>query len=151
MPCGHVNFLIDPLGRMLKKIILTFLLFTTIILPMAFMFVATETALALDEKEFFDTFSYTEKATEGTKIGAVKSLPKGNFEDVLASVIKTVLGIVGSLAFISFTYAGIMFITAQGDETKLSKAKKLIFWSFLALAIIATSYAIVLGVSQLKF
>lgn len=143
----------------MKKTVFTILLFIIVMALAAPTFTAAksiptsnETAkIALKEKEFFDTFKYTKRDTEGTKIGAVKNLPKGKFEDVLASIIKTVLGITGSLAFISFTYAGIMFITAHGDETQLSKAKKLIFWSIFALAIIATSYAITLGVSQLKF
>lgn len=147
----------------MKKIVFTILLFTIVMALTAPMFTAAKSIptskekvkIVLEEKEFFDTFKYTKRDTKGTKIGAVKNLPQGKSKDVLAdvlaSVIKTVLGITGSLAFISFTYAGIMFITAHGDETQLSKAKKLIFWSIFALAIIATSYAITLGVSQLKF
>ena len=105
----------------------------------------------LETKDFLETFSYEKRKTEGTKIGYVKALPKGSTQEIIGGIIRFLLGITGALAFISFTYAGIMFVTAQGDEAHLTKAKKTLFWSILALAIIATSYAIVLGVSQLKF
>jgi len=44
-----------------------------------------------------------------------------------------------------------MMITAEGNDEQIRKGKNIIFWSVLALAIIAASYAIVVGISQLKF
>ncbi len=106
---------------------------------------------ALNPNDFFAPFSYEKRSTENTKIGYVKDLPKGTIIDVLITIVRFLLGITGALTLISFTYAGIMFVTAQGDETHLTKAKKMMALSILGLAIIATSYAIVLGISQLKF
>ena len=42
-------------------------------------------------------------------------------------------------------------LTARGVEDKLKHGKDILLWSIIALAIIAGSYALVLGVSQLKF
>lgn len=133
----------------MKKIFLIlFLLITVMILPT----VATAAPdSAPTVNDFFSPSEYVKGKMNDKKIDLVKKLPQGSIEKVLAAMIKLILGITGSLAFISFTWAGIMFITAQGDETHLTKAKKMLFWSILALAIIATSYAITLGVSQLKF
>ncbi len=80
----------------------------------------------------------------------VKSLPKGNWEKILADIIKLVLQITGSLALISFTVGGIMMITAQGGDN-LTKGKMVILWSIIALTIIAISYAIITGITQLQF
>ena len=100
-----------------------------------------------------ETFFHVSKDTEG-KVGLVKTIAEktgGDWQAVLAGIIKLVLSITGAIALTSFTYAGVMFVTARGNEDQLTKAKHMIFWSLLALAIIATSYAIVLGVSQLQF
>ncbi len=86
-----------------------------------------------------------------TKIDYVQKLPSGSWQEILTGVIKFVLGITGTLAFISFSFAGILFVTARGEEDQLTKAKHLLIWSIAALGIIAVSYAIVLGISQLKF
>jgi choline-glycine betaine transporter len=86
-----------------------------------------------------------------SKAGLIQNLPKGDWQDIVASVIKLVLGVTGSLAFISFTYGGILMITAQGDDTKNKKGRSVIFWSLFALVIIAVSYSIVVGITNLKF
>lgn len=89
--------------------------------------------------------------TEGSKIDYLGRLPGGDWRIVLSNIIKLILQITGSLAFISFTVGGVMMITSQGNEEKTSKGKNIILWSLLALIIIATSYAIVLGITQLSF
>lgn len=88
---------------------------------------------------------------DSSKVALVKGLPSGDQQKILVDVIKFVLSITGSLALASFTVAGVLFLTAQGQEEKLTKAKHLLLWSIAALAIIAVSYAVVLGISQLQF
>lgn len=99
----------------------------------------------------FYPFVYKSQQQAGTKIGIVQSLPKGDQQELLTRIIQIILAITGTLALASFTYGGIMLLTAQGNEDSIGKAKKLIMWSVIALLIIATSYAITLGVSQLQF
>ncbi len=86
-----------------------------------------------------------------TSVSYVKKLPAGTPQVIIAEVIKLILSICGVLALVSFTIAGVMFLTAAGAEEKITKAKHMILWSIGALAIIAVSYAIVTGVSQLQF
>jgi flagellar basal body-associated protein FliL len=86
-----------------------------------------------------------------SKINLVANLPEGDWYTVIGGVIKLLLAVTGSLAFASFTYGGILLITAQGDETKHKKGKSILYMSIMALVIIAVSYAIVLGITQLKF
>lgn len=95
---------------------------------------------------------YPEEANpEGSKISLVRQLPAGEWPTIVAGIVQLALGITGSLAFIAFTVGGVMFVTAQGSEEKISKAKTIIFWSLLALVAIAGSYGIILGITQLNF
>jgi hypothetical protein len=86
-----------------------------------------------------------------SKTALLENLPKGEWTDLMAKIINLVLGITGSLAFASFTYGGVMMVTAQGNDEKICKGKNIIFLSILALAIIAASYGIVVGITQLRF
>lgn len=86
-----------------------------------------------------------------TSVSLVKNLPSGTPQEIIIGVIKLILSVCGVLALVSFTVAGVMFLTAAGQEEKITKAKHMILWSIGALAIIAISYAIVTGVSQLQF
>jgi|GEM_PF-2870371 len=104
--------------------------------------------------QLFNTGSYTGTSTNGTKIGIVANLKANSasyWGDVISAAIKFLLSIAGVLAFIAFTAAGILMVTARGNEEQIKKGKDILIWSILALAIIATSYAIVLGITQLQF
>lgn len=97
--------------------------------------------------------TYGEAGT-GSKVGYVTSLAnktQGDWPQILGNVIKFILAITGTLAFISFTFGGVLMVTAQGKEEQIKKGKEVLIWSILALAVIATSYAIVLGITQLEF
>lgn len=92
-----------------------------------------------------------EGTTGPSKLVLVQQLPSGSWQAILGGAVRIILGITGSLALIAFTVGGVMLVTAQGSEDRVDKAKKILLWSVLALAVIAGSYAIVLGVTQLEF
>lgn len=103
--------------------------------------------------QLFNTGSYT-TGNGGSKIGIVSNLKNGSTSDwqtLISAAIKLLLSIAGVLAFIAFTAAGIMMVSARGNEDQIKKGKDILIWSILALAVIATSYAIVLGITQLQF
>jgi len=93
----------------------------------------------------------TDNPKAPSKIALVYNLPKGDWTQIMAQVINLVLGISGSLAFAAFTYGGVMMVTAQGNDEQIRKGKNILYWSLLALAIIAASYGIVVGITQLQF
>lgn len=132
--------------KILQKCIPILLTFTALTMPMI--------AQAQSIDDLFRPFNYTNQNTSGSKIGIVSNIAQrtsGDWTQILAGVIQFVLGITGSLAFISFTYGGVLMVSARGNEDQIKKGKDILTWSVIALAIIATSYAIVLGVSQLRF
>lgn len=60
----------------------------------------------------------------------------------VATVIKTVLALVGTVFLVLTIYAGILWMTAQGEEEKVTKAKEIIKASVIGLVIIMSAYAI---------
>jgi len=94
---------------------------------------------------------YLPSNDEDSKINYLTRLPGGDWRLILSQVIQMILQVTGSLTLISFTVGGVMMITSQGNEEKITKGKTIMLWSVGALVIIAASYAIVLGITQLSF
>lgn len=119
-----------------------------ILIPIVLFLLSTSTGLA---QSLVPEVLYPGETTTASKVALVDQLPDGSWQQILSGIVQLMLGITGSLALIAFTVGGVMLVTAQGSEERIDKAKKILMWSLLALAVIATSYAIVLGVTQLEF
>jgi hypothetical protein len=137
----------------IRKILATLALIWIIIPALCF---AGQT---VTENELFPEFKYTSTNNQGqattvdagTKIGAVNALPKKDWQTTLAEVIKLLLNVSGGLTLLSFTVGGVMMIVSQGNGDLLEKGKKITYYSVAGLVIIAVSYAVVIGVSELQF
>ena len=97
---------------------------------------------------FVFSFNFVFADTPGDTGGGGLSLknPLGSNtdpRDIIGNVIKAILGIVGSLALLSFIFGGFLWVTSAGNEEKIKKGKDIILWSSLGLAIIFLSYAMV--------
>jgi len=66
----------------------------------------------------------------------------------VATVIKTILALVGTIFLILTIYAGILWMTAQGEEEKVTKAKEIIKASIIGLVVIMSAYAITFFVTS---
>lgn len=99
--------------------------------------------------ELFKRFTYTTPTT-GTKLDAVNNLPQKDWKASLTSIIKILLNISGALTLLSFTVGGVMMIVSQGNGDLLEKGKRITYYSVAGLVIIAVSYAVVIGVSELQ-
>lgn len=104
-----------------------------------------------------DTLFQPIQGAPQSEIGTVANLAnqtgygKSTWQTILQRVIQMVLAVAGTLALISFTVAGVMLVTARGNEEQIGKGKHILIWSILALAVIAVSYAVVYGISLLNF
>jgi hypothetical protein len=58
-------------------------------------------------------------------------------------MIKTLLGVLGSVALILFTLAGFIWLTSQGNPEVILKAKRTLFWTSLGLIVVFASYALI--------
>jgi len=68
--------------------------------------------------------------------------------DTVATVIKAVLALVGTIFLILTIYAGILWMTAQGNEEQVTKAVGIIKASVIGLIIIMSAYAITFFVTS---
>lgn len=78
--------------------------------------------------------------TQGT---AVCAGSETKAEDVVKNIISILFWIIGILAVIVIIYAGITFITAAGNPSKVAQAKTMIIYAVIGLAVAILSYAIV--------
>ncbi|MBU2228889.1 pilin, partial [Patescibacteria group bacterium] len=68
--------------------------------------------------------------------------------ETVISIVQWALGLLGLVAVIIIMYGGFIWMTAQGNQDKIEKAKKIIFNGLIGLAIILLSWAIVFFVSS---
>ncbi len=77
-----------------------------------------------------------------TQVGPAIGLPSTDIRLVVAKIIRTALGLLGIVALVLMLYAGFVWMTAGGNDEKVSQSKKILFNAAIGLAIILTSYAI---------
>ncbi len=65
-----------------------------------------------------------------------------NIKTSLGTVISTALSLLGTIFFGLMIYAGILWMTAQGKEEKVDKAKDIITAAIIGLAVTMSAYAI---------
>lgn len=71
-----------------------------------------------------------------------ENLPSPEPGAIITFVIKAIFG-VGEIAFlIMLLVGGVTFITASGDEAKVEKAKKLLFWAVLGAIVLLSAWGI---------
>lgn len=88
---------------------------------------------------------------EEDAVQVVRGLPEMELEQVIVSVIRTILGWSMLLTIIAIVVAAIYYLKSQGNEEDLNKAKNIIVYLLVGIAIMATAYGIVVGISQFDF
>lgn len=78
--------------------------------------------------------------TQGT---AVCAGSETKAEDVVKNIISILFWIIGILAVIVIIYAGITFITAAGNPSKVAQAKTMIIYAVIGLVVAILAYTIV--------
>ena len=120
----------------MKKIIITlFLLFS--FLP-NFCLAQTNTQ-DTDLPNLQDAFT-TVQTEVGNIAGYNTTTP--DLYDIISQVINTILSLIGIIFVILIVYSGIVWMTAGGDESYVTKAKKILKQSIIGLIIVLGAYAI---------
>ncbi len=87
--------------------------------------------------------SLTEAATDITAIGANAGLQTASdLPTIIGRIISVLLGILGIVFVVLVVYAGFLYLTSQGEEGNVKKAKKLLTQAVIGLIIIVAAYAI---------
>ncbi|MBI4599881.1 hypothetical protein HY732_03075 [Candidatus Uhrbacteria bacterium] len=63
-------------------------------------------------------------------------------EKYVGGIISAILGIIGVIFLILIVYGGMLWMLAEGDETKIGKARGFIFHSIIGLILVFSAYAI---------
>lgn len=73
-----------------------------------------------------------------------KDMPLGkrNFETTITSLINVLLGLLGVIAVVIILIAGFKWMTAGGNDDKVSEARKMLFAGIIGLTIILSAWAI---------
>ena len=66
-----------------------------------------------------------------------------NVESVVATVINTILYVVGILAVVMVIFGGVQYTTSAGEQAKVTKAKNTILYGLIGLVVAILAYAIV--------
>ena len=66
----------------------------------------------------------------------------GSLEAIVGKIIQGILSLVGVIFFALMVYAGYLWMTAHGEEEKITQAKKMISGAIIGLAITLAAYAV---------
>lgn len=64
-------------------------------------------------------------------------------QQVIGNIIKTAMGIMGTIALVVLVSAGVMWMTTGGNSTREEQAKDMMLWGALGVIVILSSYIIV--------
>ena len=64
----------------------------------------------------------------------------------LLALVNLVFFVVGPIIVICIIYAGFMFVSAQGNETKITKARTLLTWTLIGAGVLLSAKAISLAI-----
>ncbi|KKQ40375.1 MAG: hypothetical protein US58_C0021G0007 [Candidatus Magasanikbacteria bacterium GW2011_GWA2_37_8] len=80
-----------------------------------------------------------DKALKGT---GLNEGTRADLSSTIGVIIKTILSLVGTIFLILMVYAGILWMTAQGNNEKVEKAQGIIKMAIIGLIVVMSAYAI---------
>ena len=78
----------------------------------------------------------------GTQLG-IASIPC-----FLLALVNLIFYVVGPIIVICIVYAGFMFVSAQGNEVKIAKARTLLTWTLIGAGVLLSAMAISLAIQD---
>lgn len=76
-------------------------------------------------------------------------LPEGILGDIIINVMNWLLVLVGIVGVISFVIAGILYLTAAGDDSKAKTAKQAMTYSIVGMVVALMGYVIIQAVDSM--
>ena len=109
---------------------------TKIFFSIMFLFSLLFPSMILAAKSIEDAGSFLDKTV------ATTDLPAKNVQSTVGSFIEAALTMVGTIFFILMVYAGYIWMTARGEEERITKARDIIIAAIIGLALIVAAYAV---------
>lgn len=73
--------------------------------------------------------------TFNPQVGVATGLAQGSLFNIITNIMRWLLGLVGVVGVIGFAIAGILYLTAAGDETRIETAKKAMTYSIIGVVV----------------
>lgn len=89
-----------------------------------------------------ELFGGTDANKKGSDFATEAGLGNTNLIDAITSIIRVALGFLGIIAVVIILLGGFKWMTAAGDDKKITEAKKLIYSGLVGLVIILSAFAI---------
>lgn len=86
---------------------------------------------------------YDTGGTDYQSVSTDSGMTTSSIGQIMVNIMNWLMMILGIGAIISFVIAGIMYLTAAGDEGKTEKAKNLMVYAIIALVVALVGYVIV--------
>jgi hypothetical protein len=96
--------------------------------------------ISLNNKLLAYSFSGNSGISDTASGAGISTAP--TIESIIGTIISSALGLLGVAFLILTIYGGIMWMTAEGDEAKVEKARKIITDGAIGLIVILAAYAI---------
>lgn len=81
-------------------------------------------------------------ASGGSGIKLENPINATSVPQLVNSIVRSILGMVGALALFMFVYGGMLWMTSAGNTNRIEKGKETLTWATIGLVIIFASYAI---------
>ncbi|NTW29926.1 MAG: hypothetical protein HGB34_03950 [Candidatus Moranbacteria bacterium] len=88
-------------------------------------------------------FGQVPSGSQYDTVATTGGLTTDNIGLILVRIMNWVLGILGIGAIISFVIAGILYLTAAGDESKTEKAKGMMTYAIVAVVVALVGYVVI--------
>lgn len=75
--------------------------------------------------------------------------PTGSIYEIIKLIMNWMLGILGFLGIIAFVFAGILYLTSAGDETRIEKAKKAMLMALVGVIVALVGFVIIQAVDRM--
>lgn len=92
-----------------------------------------------DDPASTDAISTIQTGLNTTAAGTFTTTP---VTEIVGNLIGAMLALTGIIFLVIMVYAGLLYMTAAGEEGKVKKAKSMISTSVIGIVIVVTSYAI---------
>ena len=79
--------------------------------------------------------AWAQWGSEGMGNAGAAELPTGTIWDIVGNLMKWLLGLVGFIGIIGFAIAGVLYLTAAGDEDRIGKAKNAMLFSIIGVIV----------------
>ena len=81
-------------------------------------------------------------AVQAVEIKIYNPIAAESVPELVNSLVRNILGIVGALALFMFVYGGVLWMTSAGNSQRVEKGRETLIWATIGLIVIFASYAI---------